>query len=50
MYRGLRGTTVARFGEAHFRRWDETYGFFVGLFAAGALGGGRLVARQVRSR
>jgi sarcosine/dimethylglycine N-methyltransferase len=50
MYRGLKGTTVARFGEAHFRRWDETYGFLVGLFAAGGLGGGRLAARRVPSR
>jgi sarcosine/dimethylglycine N-methyltransferase len=50
MYRGLKGTTVARFGEAHFRRWDETYSFFVGLFAAGSLGGGRLVAERVPAR
>ncbi len=46
MYRSLRGTTVAQFGEAHFRRWDEAYAFFVGLFARGELGGSRLVARR----
>jgi sarcosine/dimethylglycine N-methyltransferase len=46
MYRSLEDTTVAKFGEAHFRRWDETYAFFVGLFAAGRLGGGRFVARR----
>jgi sarcosine/dimethylglycine N-methyltransferase len=50
MYRSLKGTTIARFGEAHFRRWDDTYAFFVGLFAAGSLGGGRLVARRIGSR
>jgi sarcosine/dimethylglycine N-methyltransferase len=46
MYRSLEDTTVAKFGEAHFRRWDATYAFFVGLFAAGRLGGGRFVARR----
>jgi ubiquinone/menaquinone biosynthesis C-methylase UbiE len=46
MYRSLRDTTVARFGAAHFRKWDDTYAFFVGLFAAGRLGGGRFVARR----
>jgi ubiquinone/menaquinone biosynthesis C-methylase UbiE len=45
MYRSLRDTTVAKFGLAHFERWDEAYAFFVGLFAAGRLGGGRFVAR-----
>jgi SAM-dependent methyltransferase len=46
MYRSLRGTTVAKFGLAHFQRWDEAYASFVGLFAAGRLGGGRFVARR----
>jgi ubiquinone/menaquinone biosynthesis C-methylase UbiE len=46
MYRSLEQTTVARFGAAHFQRWDETYAFFVGLFAKGELGGGRLVAHR----
>jgi ubiquinone/menaquinone biosynthesis C-methylase UbiE len=46
MYRALEATTVAKFGAAHFQKWDETYAFFVGLFAAGRLGGGRFVARR----
>jgi sarcosine/dimethylglycine N-methyltransferase len=46
MYRSLADTTTAKFGEDHFRKWDETYAFFVGLFAAGRLGGGRFVARR----
>jgi hypothetical protein len=46
MYRSLEDTTVAKFGEEHFRRWDDAYAFFVGLFAAGRLGGGRFVARR----
>ena len=32
MYRSLETTTVERFGKDHFRRWDDTYAFFVGLF------------------
>jgi ubiquinone/menaquinone biosynthesis C-methylase UbiE len=48
MYRGLRDTTVARFGAAHFEAWDRTYAFFVGLFTAGKLGGARIVARSPR--
>jgi ubiquinone/menaquinone biosynthesis C-methylase UbiE len=46
MYRSLEDETIAKFGEAHFRAWDGTYSFFVGLFAAGKLGGGRFVARR----
>lgn len=45
MYRALRDTTVAKFGEAHFAAWDRAYSFFVGLFADGKLGGSRIVAR-----
>lgn len=48
MYRSLEDTTTARFGAAHFRRWDDTYAFFVGLFATGGLTGGRFVARKDR--
>ena len=47
MYRSLEETIVARFGAEHFKRWDDTYAFFVGLFAKGQLGGGRLVARRL---
>jgi ubiquinone/menaquinone biosynthesis C-methylase UbiE len=50
MYRGLKVDTVRKFGEAHFRRWDDTYAFFVGLFTAGKLGGGRLVAWRAAPR
>jgi sarcosine/dimethylglycine N-methyltransferase len=46
MYRSLKATTVAKFGADHFQRWDDTYAFFVGRFANGELGGGRLVARR----
>lgn len=46
MYRSLRETTIEKFGEDHFRRWDETYAFFVSLFADGQLGGARLVATR----
>ena len=49
MYRSLEDTTVAKFGAAHFQKWDETYAFFVGLFAAGRLGGGRFVAQIGRA-
>jgi ubiquinone/menaquinone biosynthesis C-methylase UbiE len=49
MYRSLKATTIARFGEAHFEAWDRTYSYFVGLFAEGTLGGGRLVAERTRS-
>ncbi len=46
MYRSLQETTVARFGADHFREWDDTYAFFVGLFTQRQLAGGRLVARR----
>jgi ubiquinone/menaquinone biosynthesis C-methylase UbiE len=46
MYRSLKDTTVAKFGRPHFQKWDDMYAFFVGLFAAGRLGGGRFVARR----
>jgi len=46
MYRGLKEQTVEKFSKAHYRKWDDTYSFFVGLFAAEKLGGGRLVARR----
>ena len=46
MYRGLRDTTVAKFGMERFESWDRMYSFFVGLFVAGKLGGARIVARR----
>ena len=49
MYRTLRDTTIAKFGEAHFASWDRTYSFFVGLFVSGKLGGARIVAQRLAS-
>lgn len=46
MYRSLRDTTVAKFGEARFLEYDRAYSHFVGLFVAGKLGGVRIIARQ----
>ena len=46
MYRGLKETTVAKFGEAHYQKWDDSYAFFVGLFTSGQLGGARFVAKR----
>ncbi len=46
MYRGLKDQTVRRFGLEHYLAWDDTYGFFVGLYQSGALGGGRFAARR----
>lgn len=48
MYRSLEADTVRKFGAEHFRKWDETYAFFVGLYQQGKLGGGRFVARKPR--
>jgi ubiquinone/menaquinone biosynthesis C-methylase UbiE len=45
MYRSLRDTTVAKFGEARHAEWDSVYSLFVGLFEAGKLGGVRILAR-----
>jgi ubiquinone/menaquinone biosynthesis C-methylase UbiE len=46
MYRSLKDQTVERFGEAHFRKWDDAYSFFVGLYETRELGGGRFLARR----
>ena len=46
MYRSLRDTTVARFGEAHYAKWDRKYAAFVGLYVADKLGGARIVATR----
>ena len=45
MYRSLRDTTVAKFGEARFLEYDRAYSEFVALFVNGKLGGVRVVAR-----
>lgn len=44
MYRSLRDTTIARFGEARFREYDTAYAHFVSLFEDGVLGGRRIFA------
>ncbi len=46
MYQSLEAQTVAKFGAAHFAKWDAMYSRYVALFVAGKLGGGRFVARQ----
>lgn len=46
MYRSLRDTTVAKFGETRFLEYDRAYSHFVGLFVAGKLGGVRIIARH----
>lgn len=46
MYRSLRETTVAKFGEQRYVEYDRAYSHFVSLFAAGRLGGVRVVARR----
>jgi ubiquinone/menaquinone biosynthesis C-methylase UbiE len=48
MYRSLRDTTVAKFGEARHAEWDSVYSLFVGLFEAEKLGGVRVAARAPR--
>jgi sarcosine/dimethylglycine N-methyltransferase len=48
MYRSLRDTTVARFGQAHHDHWERMYGAFVGLYVQGKLGGLRVLAQAVR--
>jgi ubiquinone/menaquinone biosynthesis C-methylase UbiE len=45
MYRGLKESTIARFGAAHFRKYDDAYSFFVSLYTDGLLGGALMVAR-----
>jgi sarcosine/dimethylglycine N-methyltransferase len=47
MYRSLRDTTVARFGQAHHDHWERMYGAFVGLYTEGKLGGLRVLAQAV---
>jgi ubiquinone/menaquinone biosynthesis C-methylase UbiE len=46
MYRSLRDTTIAKFGEARFQEYDDAYSHFVGCFVAGKLGGVRMLARK----
>lgn len=48
MYRSLKDETVRKFGLDHFRRYDDAYAFFVGLYVESILGGGRIIARRER--
>jgi len=48
MYRGLRRDTVARLGQARYDEYNQLYEFFVGLVAAGKLGGARFSATADR--
>ena len=45
MYRSLRDTTIAKFGESHFEHYDNAYSHFVQCFVDGKLGGVRIVAQ-----
>jgi hypothetical protein len=47
MYRSLRDTTVAKFGEPRYQEYDNAYSHFVGCFVANKLGGVRMMARKV---
>jgi SAM-dependent methyltransferase len=49
MYRALRADTVARLGAARYGEYAQLYEFFVGLVAAGKLGGGRFSATACRA-
>ncbi len=49
MYRALRADTVARLGPARYEEYAQLYEFFVGLVAAGKLGGGRFSATACRA-
>lgn len=46
MYRSLRVSTAAKFGESRLESWDHAYSFFVGLYETGKLGGVRVVAHR----
>ena len=49
MYRSLRDTTVAKFGEARFLEYDRAYSHYVECFVSNKLGGVRIVARKAAS-
>lgn len=48
MYRSLKDTTVAKFGEEHYDHYDRAYAHYVECFVDGRLGGVRLVATRQR--
>ena len=47
MYRSLRASTVAKFGESRYQDYDNAYSHFVGCFVTNKLGGVRMMARKV---
>lgn len=46
MYRSLRDTTVAKFGESRYQEYDNAYSHFVECFITNKLGGVRMLARK----
>jgi len=46
MYRGLKDSTIAKFGVEGYERYDSAYSFFVSLYVDKVLGGVRYVARK----
>ena len=46
MYRGLKDSTIAKFGVEGYVRYDSAYSFFVSLYVDKVLGGVRYVARK----
>jgi sarcosine/dimethylglycine N-methyltransferase len=46
LYRSLGQDTERKFGSARSQEWDALYEFFVGLYSAGKLGGGRFIAQK----
>jgi ubiquinone/menaquinone biosynthesis C-methylase UbiE len=46
MFRSLRDTTIAKFGQARFDEYDAAYSHYVDCFTSNKLGGIRIVARK----
>ena len=49
MFRAMRADTVARLGQARYDEYNQLYEFFVGLVAAGKLGGARFSGTASRA-
>ena len=49
MFRAMRADTVARFGQARYDEYNQLFEFFVGLVAAGKLGGARFSGTASRA-
>lgn len=48
MYQNLKEHTIKKFGVDYFLKWNDTYTFYVDLFANGKLGGIRLIAGPLK--